>query len=92
MAILPPPLRLIDNQLNAQNDAFFYSISPERSEGSTGFQINDFSNVGEGPNSGCFIENFNMTDAPLGSGVLLLAGSAMAWVLVKDKRRKSINN
>ncbi len=55
MAISPPPFKLIDNQLKAQSDAFFYELSPDNRDGNAGFNFNNFdSQQGLGFNFGGF--------------------------------------
>ena len=43
MATSPPPLKLFDNQLKAQSDAYFYDSSPDDRDGNAGFNFDDFS-------------------------------------------------
>ncbi|MBR3914406.1 MAG: hypothetical protein IKD32_03610 [Bacteroidales bacterium] len=78
MAISPLPLKLFDNQLKAQSDAYFYDSSPDDRDGNAVFNFDDFANNdGDGFSFG----NFNHTpdNVPLGSGLLLLTGFALLW-------------
>lgn len=43
MAISPPHLKLFDNHLQAQSDAYFQNMSPESRQGSAGYHFDDFS-------------------------------------------------
>lgn len=43
MAISPPHLKLFDNHLQAQSDAYFQNMSPESRHGSAGYHFDDFS-------------------------------------------------
>lgn len=110
-AISPFSLKLFDNKLRAQSDAFFYGSSPDDRDGNAGFDFNDFSpqqglgfnfggfdgNGGNGFNfddfngsegGGFSFDNFNHNpdNAPLGNGILLLAGCALLWRKRKNMR------
>ena len=67
MAISPPPLKLFDNQLKAQSDAYFYDSSPDDRYGNAGFNFDDFSSpqgngFGFGGFSGSGGNGFNFDD------------------------------
>lgn len=91
MVILPPPFKLIDNQLNAQNDAFFYTMSPDDRDGSV-FTSDFYFEGFPAP----YTDDFSFGDfdpieqnSPLGDGLFLLAGGALAWVLAKERRKRT---